>query len=66
MFSNFFWLNHKSIKHFKRSDTYCDSTIIWSVFDKIDPIILQYKFHPSTISIKQNLCHILKFVTLHL
>ena len=32
-----------------------------SALDRIDRVILKYKFHPSIISIKQNLRHIEKF-----
>ena len=58
----------KSINLFKWPDISQDSTILSSVLDRIDRIILKYKFHPSIISIKQNIHHIEKcsfrFVTL--
>ena len=68
MFSNFFTSIAESINLFKWPDISWNSTILSFVFDKIDRIILKYKFHPSIISIKQNIHHIEKlsfrFVTL--
>ena len=64
-FSNFFDSIVKSINLFKWPDISWDSTILSSVLDRIDRIILKYKFHPSVISIKQNIRHIETF-PLHL
>ena len=52
----------KSIDLFKWLDISWNSTILSSVLDRIDRIILKYKFHPSIISIKQNIHHIEKFL----
>ena len=60
-FSNFFGSIVKSINLFKWPDISWDSTIFSSVLDRIDGIILRYKFHPSIISIKQNIHHIEQF-----
>ena len=60
-FSNFFDSIAKSINLFKWPDISWDSTILSSVFDRIDRIILKYKSHSSIISIKQNIHHIEKF-----
>ena len=60
-FSKFFDSIVKSINLFKWPDISWDSTILSSVLDRIDRIILKYKFHPSIISIKQNIHHIWKF-----
>ena len=60
-FSNFLAIFLKSINLFKWPDISWDSTILSSVLDRIDRIILKYKFHPSIISIKQNIHHIEKF-----
>ena len=51
-FNNFFDSIVKSINLFKWADVSWDSTILSSVLDRIDRIILEYKFHPSIISIK--------------
>ena len=64
-FSNFFDLIVKSVNLFKWPDISWDSTNPSSVLDRIDRIILKYKFHPSVISIKQNIRHIETF-PLHL
>ena len=60
-FSNFLDSLVKSINLFKWPDISWDSTILSSVLDRIDRIILKYKFHPSIISIKQHIPHIDKF-----
>ena len=57
-FSNFFDSIVKSINLFKWPGISWDSTILSSVLDRIDRIILKYRFHPSIISIKQNIHHI--------
>ena len=51
----------KSINLFKWPDIFWASTILSSVSDRIDSIILKYNFYPSIISIKQNIHHIEKF-----
>ena len=61
MFSNFIDSVVKSINLFKWPHISWDSTILSSVLDRIDRIILKYKCHPSIISIKQNIHHIEKF-----
>ena len=45
-FSNFLAIFLKSINLFKWPDISWDSTILSSVLDIIDSIILKYKFHP--------------------
>ena len=60
-FSNFCDSIVKSINFFKWPDISWDSTILSSVLDRIDRIILKYKFHPSIITIKQNIHHTEKF-----
>ena len=59
--SNFFDSLVKSINLFKWPDISWDSTTLSSVLDRIDRIILKYKFYPNIISIKQNIHHIEKF-----
>ena len=54
-FSNYFDSVVKSINLFKWPDISWNSGILSSVLDRIDRIILKYKFHPSIISIKQNI-----------
>ena len=51
----------KSINLFKWPDVSWDSTVLYSVLDRIDRIILIYKLLISIISIKQNIHHIEKF-----
>ena len=51
----------KSINLFKWPDVSWDSTVLYSVLDRIDRIILKYKLLISIISIKQNIHHIEKF-----
>ena len=51
----------KPINLFKWQDIPWDSALLSSVFDRIDRIIVKYKFHPSIISIKQNIHHTEKF-----
>ena len=60
-FSKLFDSLVKSIDLFKWPDISWDSTILSTVLDRIDRVILKYKFHPSIISIKQNLRHVEKF-----
>ena len=59
--SNFFDSLVKSINLFKWPDISWDSTTLSSVLDRIDRIILKYKFYPNIISMKQNIHHIEKF-----
>ena len=51
----------KSINLFKWPDISRDSAILSSVHDRINKIILKYKFHPNIISIKENIHYIEKF-----
>ena len=61
MLCNFFGSVVKFIKYFTWPYISWDSMVLWSVFDRIDWIILKYNFHLSIISSKQNVRHTEKF-----